>query len=145
MTLAAESAVITGATSTFTGPDDLLLDPSTNVIAVDIGGDTAGNTVNGVSFLNDGTGITGSVSNGGVTVSSTAGFFHQWLVKVLQAYIGGTPGSGVCSGKHHARHFVGRSRLPQLVSISPASIPDQSTMCNCSSAKMARLLTDTGT
>lgn len=114
MTLAAESAVITGATSTFTGPDDLLLDPSTNVIAVDIGGDTAGNTVNGVSFLNDGTGITGSVSNGGVTVSSTAGFsINGW--SSAPTYIGGTPGSASALG--NIMHDIRWSLSPSTIGV----------------------------
>ncbi|YCM45241.1 PEP-CTERM sorting domain-containing protein [Verrucomicrobiaceae bacterium 227] len=72
LSLTAQGAVITGSVSTFTGPDDLLLDPATNVIAVDIGGDTGSPVVNGITFQSDGTGITGTASAGGVSVSSSA-------------------------------------------------------------------------
>ena len=115
MTMAAKGAVITGSVSTFSGPDDLLLDPASNVIAVDIGGDTTGNTVNGVAFLNDGTGITGSVSNGGVTVASAAGFaINGW--QTPPSYVGGTPGSSAALGNimHDIRWSLSTSANPNI-------------------------------
>lgn len=127
VTIAAEGAVITGSVSTFSGPDDLLLDPSTNVIAVDIGGDTSGNIVNGVSFLNDGTGITGSVSNGAVAVSSAAGFsINGWTT--APSYVGGTPGSSAAlsSIMHDIRWSLATSATPNIsldiTGLTPGSI-----------------------
>ena len=38
LTLSSKAVVITGTVSDFTGSADLLLDPSTNVVAVDVNG-----------------------------------------------------------------------------------------------------------
>ena len=119
--MAAKGAVITGSVSLFSGPDDLLLDPASNVIAVDIGGDTTGNVVNGVSFLNDGTGITGSVSNGGVMVSSTATHsINGW--SGAPSYSGGTPGSAAALG--NIMHDIRWSLNPANVSVDITGLSD---------------------
>ena len=121
---AAHGAVITGSVSQFSGPDDLLLDPATNVIAVDIGGDTGPNTVNGVTFLADGTGITGSVSSGGVTVDSTATHsINGW--QTAPVYSGGTPGSAAALSliMHDIRWSLNPSAVDVAISgLTPASI-----------------------
>lgn len=94
--LALGSSLGSAAIVNFTGPDDLLLDPATSVIAVNVfGTDPIGNPspnldVNGVTFLSDGnTAITGSATSGGVTVSTNAGFqINGWAT--APAYTNGT-------------------------------------------------------
>lgn len=62
------TVVFTGEVIEFKGPDDLNLDPGTAVIAVDVFG--AGDSlINGVNFMAD---TTGTVTNGDVTVTTTA-------------------------------------------------------------------------
>jgi hypothetical protein len=114
LALAAKGAVITGSVSTFTGPDDLLLDPATNLIAVDIGGDNASSAVNGVTFLGDGTGTTGSASSGGVTVSSgSTHAINGW--STAPSYVGGTPGSAANLGA--VMHDIRWSLNPANISV----------------------------
>lgn len=80
----------------FTGPDDLLLDPATNVIAVNSFGTGAGNAVspdllvNGVNFISDGNVAgSGTASNGPVTVATNSGFqINGW--STAPAYTNGT-------------------------------------------------------
>ena len=62
--------VVTGSVSNFSGPDDLLLDPSTSVVAVDSFGSNGSLVVNGVTFQSDA--ATGSVTAGGATVATVA-------------------------------------------------------------------------
>lgn len=89
MAIAAKGAVITGAVSTFTGPDDLLLDPATNVVAVDVNGQVGSVNVNGVTFQSD-TG--GPVSGGGATVTTAAtNQIPGWTT--APSYIGADPTS----------------------------------------------------
>ena len=94
--LAASSAsattVITGSVGEFTGPDGLFLDPSTNVIAVDVYGNTD-SSVNGVTFFTGGQGAgSGTATNGGVTViTSAANQIDNWAG--APAFTGGTAGS----------------------------------------------------
>jgi len=76
--------VITGSVSNFSGPDDLLLDPATNVVAVDSFGDNGSLVVNGVTFQSD---IAGPVSGGGATVTTTASnTINSW--QTAPAYTG---------------------------------------------------------
>jgi len=64
--------IITGQIFEFTGPDDLNLDPSRAVIAVDLFGDED-RDVNGVTFFTDGkTEGGGSATANGVTMTTTA-------------------------------------------------------------------------
>jgi hypothetical protein len=89
---ASATTIINGSVSTFTGPDDLLLDPATSVIAVDIGGDSGDQLVNGVNFQADGTGVTGSVTNGLVTVASASTHsINGWANATPPAYVGANP------------------------------------------------------
>jgi len=60
--------MIEGTSSQFFGPDELLLDPATNVIAVDVNGSSGPLDVHGVIFESD---IAGPVTANGVTVSTT--------------------------------------------------------------------------
>ena len=86
LTLSSKAVVITGSVSDFTGSADLLLDPSTNVVAVDVNGAAGPFTVGGVSFQSD-TG--GPVSGGGATV--TTGATHsiaQWATATPPSYVG---------------------------------------------------------
>ena len=97
------TTLIEGTSTQFIGPDELLLDPATNVIAVDLFGN-ADSTVNGVQFFTDrdglGTAVTseGVVSSGGITVST--GLVNQidgWTA--APAFVGGTPGSAANLGE----------------------------------------------
>jgi hypothetical protein len=89
--------LIEGTSTPFLGPDDLLLDPAANVIAVDLFGN-GDSIVNGVQFFTDrdgsGTAVTaeGVVSSEGVTV--TTGLVNQidgWTA--APTFVGGTPDS----------------------------------------------------
>ena len=97
------TTLIEGTSTQFLGPDDLLLDPATNVIAVDLFGN-GDSSVNGVQFFTDrdglGTAVTseGVVSSGGVTVST--GLVNQidgWTA--APAFVGGTAGSAANLGE----------------------------------------------
>ncbi len=67
------AVVITGSVTTFNGPDQLFLNPATNIIAVNSYGSTASQVINGVTFVTDGTGTgPAAVSSGGVTVTTTS-------------------------------------------------------------------------
>ena len=102
MSLSSASAfvIITGTSTEFTSPDDLLFDPATSVIAVDIFGNQD-RVVNGVQFHTDrvglGAAVTGEgvVSIGGVTL--TTGLVNQidnWSTAATgPAFTGGTAGS----------------------------------------------------
>lgn len=69
---ATATTVITGSVGEFGGQADLLLNPATNVIAVDVFGN-GNSVVNGVTFFTDGSTVGGgSATNGGVTVTTTA-------------------------------------------------------------------------
>ena len=92
--------VIEGSAFEVTGPDDLLFDPATSVIAVDIFGNQD-RVVNGVQFYTDRVGLgsavtaEGVVSSGGVTL--TTGLVNQidnWSTAAVgPAFTGGTPDS----------------------------------------------------
>ena len=97
------TTLIEGTSTQFLGPDDLLLDPATNVIAVDLFGN-GDSSVNGVQFFTDrdglGTAVTseGVVSSGGVTVST--GLVNQidgWAA--APTFVGGTAGSAANLGE----------------------------------------------
>ena len=85
----AETNFITGEVIEFTSPDDLLLDPAIAIIAVDVFGD-ADSVVNGVTFLTDSqTGGSGTATNGGVSVTTTAtNSINDWAT--APAFTGGT-------------------------------------------------------
>jgi hypothetical protein len=81
----AKAAIITGTVSDFTSPDDLLLDPATSVIAVNVNGGAAA-PVNGVNFLAD----SGTV--GGVTATtSSTNSLPTWVA--APAFTGSDPTS----------------------------------------------------
>jgi hypothetical protein len=61
--------LIEGTSSQFSGPDELLLDPATSIIAVDINGSSGTLDVNGVTFQSD---TAGPVSANGATVTTSA-------------------------------------------------------------------------
>ena len=69
--------IFTGEVKTFSGPDDLNLEPSTVVIAIDVFGNMD-SIINGVEFLTDRSGLgaavtdEGVVEKNGVTVTTTA-------------------------------------------------------------------------
>ena len=66
------TTILSGGSIEFTSPDDLRLDPATVVVAVDVNGN-ADSMVNGVTFQTDGPGgVSGSVTNGAVTVTTAA-------------------------------------------------------------------------
>jgi hypothetical protein len=102
MSLGSASAfvIITGTSTEFTSPDNLLFDPATSVIAVDIFGNQD-RVVNGVQVHTDrvglGAAVTGEgvVSIGGVTL--TTGLVNQidnWSTGATgPAFTGGTAGS----------------------------------------------------
>ena len=87
----ADTNVITGRIIEFTSPDDLLLDPATAVIAVDLYGD-ADRDVNGVTFQTDGQDPAadgGTVMANGVTVTTSAvNEINDWAA--APAFTGGT-------------------------------------------------------
>ena len=92
--------VLEGEAFEFNGPDDLLLDPATNVIAVNVVNGAFGDLdINGVIFMGDGgtTAVTGTTVNGGVTVTTSratapaGGEITNWAA--APAFTGGTPGS----------------------------------------------------
>jgi len=85
----ASTTLLTGGSIEFTSPDDLRLDPATAVVAVDVYGN-ADSVVNGVTFQTDGQqdGV-GTVTNGGVTVVTTApNQINDWAAG--PAFTGGT-------------------------------------------------------
>ena len=61
--------MIEGSSTQFFGPDELFLDPATNIIAVDVNGSSGPLEVNGVTFESD---INGPVTANGVTVTTSA-------------------------------------------------------------------------
>ncbi|YCM45244.1 hypothetical protein V2O64_04305 [Verrucomicrobiaceae bacterium 227] len=61
--------MIEGTSTQFFGPDELLLDPATSIIAIDINGSSGPLVVNGVTFESD---TAGPVTTNGVTVSTSA-------------------------------------------------------------------------
>lgn len=63
------STLIEGTSTQFSGPDELLLDPATSVIAVDVFGSSGPLEVNGVAFASD---LAGPVTANGATVTITA-------------------------------------------------------------------------
>ncbi len=67
------TTLVTGSSNQFFGPDDLLLDPATNVIAVNTYGNDLSLPVNGVTFQSAGL-VAGAevVTNGPVSVTTTA-------------------------------------------------------------------------
>lgn len=67
--IAAATNMIEGASSEFFGPDEILLDPATAIIAVDVNGSSGDLDVRGVPFQSD---IAGPVTANGVTVSTTS-------------------------------------------------------------------------
>ena len=74
----AETNIIEGSWLEFSGPDDLRLDPSQNVIAVDVGGFVGNSVINGVTFKSD---LFGPQTSDGVTVSVKAPNIHNpWSV-----------------------------------------------------------------
>ena len=85
----ASTTILSGGALEFTSPDDLLLDPSTVVVAVDVFGN-ADSVVNGVTFQTDGQqNGGGSVTNGLVTVTTTAANqIDNWAA--APAFTGGT-------------------------------------------------------
>ena len=89
------TTLVTGSSNQFFGPDDLLLDPATNVIAVNTYGNDVSLPVNGVTFQSAGlTAGTETVSNGGVSVTTTAGFqINGWVNATPPSYTGADAGS----------------------------------------------------
>ena len=92
--------VLQGSVVEFDSPDDLLLDPASNLIALNVVS-TADLIVNGVNFQNDGgTVSTGTATNGGVSVTTSrtgaGGELPGWAV--APAFTGGTPGSAANLG-----------------------------------------------
>ena len=85
----ATTTLLSGGSIEFTSPDDLRLDPATAVVAVDVYGN-ADSVVNGVTFQTDGQAAgSGTVTNGGVTVVTTAvNQINDWAV--APAFTGGT-------------------------------------------------------
>ncbi|MGK0186097.1 MAG: hypothetical protein ACI9R3_001880 [Verrucomicrobiales bacterium] len=82
--------IITGSINEFTSPDDLLLNPGSAVIAVDVFGD-ADRIVNGVNFQSDKAGG-GTVTNGGVSLTTSAtNSIDGWTV--APAFTGADPTS----------------------------------------------------
>lgn len=103
LTSSASAVLITGSSTEFTSPDDLLFDAGRAVIAVDLFGN-ADSVVNGVTFFTDrdglGAGVTseGVVSSGGVTLFTTAvNQIDGWAAS--PAFTGGTPGSAANLGE----------------------------------------------
>lgn len=86
------TTILSGGSIEFTSPDDLLLDPATAVVAVDVFGN-ADSVVNGVTFQTDGQQAGGgTVTNGGVTVVTTApNQINDWTG--APAFTGGTGSS----------------------------------------------------
>ncbi|MFT5408063.1 MAG: hypothetical protein ACI8XO_000738 [Verrucomicrobiales bacterium] len=82
--------LVTGTSAEFSGPDDLMLDPATSVIAVNTYGSDTSLEVNGVTFQSAGlVAGTETVSNGGVTVTTTAGFqIDGWVNATPPDYTG---------------------------------------------------------
>ena len=83
----AQTTIIEGEVIEFTGPDDLLLDPGTAVIAADVNGDMD-RTINGVLFQTGGQGGTvETVTAGAVSVTtSAANNINNWAA--VQSYTG---------------------------------------------------------
>ncbi|MFN0130559.1 MAG: hypothetical protein ACKV19_28185 [Verrucomicrobiales bacterium] len=100
LTSASAFTVITGSVTEFDSPDDLFLDPASNVIAVNVVNAAFGDLdVNGVLFRGDGgsTAVTGTTVHGGVTVTTSrssapnGGEIPNWAA--APGFSGGTPGS----------------------------------------------------
>ena len=64
----ADTNMIEGTSSQFFGPDELLLDPATSIVAVDVFGNSGDLDINGVTFQSD---LAGSVTANGVTVTTS--------------------------------------------------------------------------
>jgi hypothetical protein len=91
--------IIEGEVIEFGGPDDLLLDPASALVAVDVFGN-ADSTINGVAFSTDRTGLganataEGQVTVDGVSVTTTrsgGGDIDNWAA--APAFVGADPAS----------------------------------------------------
>lgn len=116
LALAANGAVITGSVATFTGPDDLLLDPTSSVVAVDVNGQVGSVAVNGVTFQSD---IGGPVSGGGATVTTASTHaIPAWTT--APTYIGADPTS--VTNMQSIMHSIRWSLAPAAVTVDVSGL-----------------------